>query len=383
VQNVSIIGVGQTRVGERWDRSLRELGGEAVTAALRDAGVERPGALFVGNMLGGVLCKQQNLGALMAEYAGFPGIEAAVVEAACASGGAAFRAAYLAVAAGVCDVAVALGVEKMTDLAIDGVTAGLATAADADYESAQGATFTALNALLMRAYLERHGLARGSLAPFVQAAHHNAVSNPNAMFRYEVDEARYLASPMVADPAGVLDASPVCDGAAAVVLCRGGANGANSGRAIRVLGSGAATDSVGLATRGDPLWFGAVEDSARQAFAQAGLGPHRVDFFELHDAFTIVSALSLEASGFCAAGQGTDFARDEGIQLDGELPISTQGGLKARGHPVGASGLYQIVEAVRQLRGEAGESQVPGCGVGMTQSIGGLATAAYTHILGV
>lgn len=382
MRDVSIVGVGQTPVGEHWQRSLRELGVEAVRAALADAGLDRPQALFVGNMLSGELCGQENLATLVADFAGFPGIEALKIEAACASGGAVVRAAHLAVAAGAHDFVVAVGVEKMTDLAIDGVTAGLATAADADYEAAHGVTFTALNALLMRLYMERYGYKREDFAPFVITAHENAVNNSWAMFRDPITTEDFAQSAMIADPISILDSSPICDGAAAVVLCPTEQARAFTDQPVRILGSATATDTIGLGPRRDPLRFEAVYESAHRAYQQANIRPEDIDFAELHDAFTIVSALSLESICFAARGQGIRFAQDGNITLQGKLPLTTQGGLKARGHPVGASGTYQIVEAVDQLRGRAGANQVPNCSLGLAQSVGGMASVAVTHILG-
>lgn len=383
MRSVSIIGVGQTPVGEHWQKSLRELAVEAVQAALADAGVERPDALFAGNMLSGGLCEQENLATLVADFAGFPGIEALKIEAACASGGAVVRAAHLAVGSGAHDLVVAVGVEKMTDLGGDGVTAGLATAADADYEAAHGVTFTALNALLMRLYMERYGYARRDFAPFVITAHENGVHNPQAMFREAINEKDFLDSPMVAEPISILDSSPVCDGAAAVVLCPTEKARAFTERPVQILASATATDTIGLGPRKDPLWFESAYLSARRVYQQAGVSPKDINFFELHDAFTIVSALSLEACGFAERGQGVRFAQECNIHRNGKLPISTQGGLKARGHPVGASGTYQILEVVDQLRGRAGEAQLGNVRIGMAQSIGGMASVAVTHLLGV
>jgi acetyl-CoA C-acetyltransferase len=383
VREVCIIGAGQTPVGEHWQRSLRELGVEAVRAALADAGVEKPQALFAGNMMSGVLNHQENLATLIADFAGFPGIEAVKIEAACASGGAVVRAAQMAVASGACDIAVAVGVEKMTDLPIDNVTSGLATAADADFEAAHGITFTALNALLMRLYMARYGYQRADFAPFVVHAHENAVANPNAMFHERVTVEDFLGSAMVADPISILDSSPVSDGAAAVVLCPADQARAFTDRPVHILASATATDTTGLATRRDPLRFEACSASAQRAYQQAKLGPEDIDLAELHDAFTIVSALSLEAAGFAEPGAGVRFAQECHISLNGKLPMSTQGGLKARGHPVGASGTYQIVEIVDQLRGRAGANQVKSCEIGLAQSVGGMASVAVTHILGV
>jgi len=382
MREVYIVGIGQTPVGEHWDRPLRELGSEAACAAIADAKAECPQALFVGNMLSGSLCSQENLGTLIADFAGFKGIEAVKIEAACASGGAAVRAAYLAVASGAHDLVVALGVEKMTDLPIDIATTALASAADADYEAAHGITFTALNALMMRLYIERYGVRKDDFATFIVNAHNHAKSNPNAMFRQSVTLEDYASSPMVAEPICILDSSPVADGAAAVVLCSAERARSLSDRPIRILGSSLATDTIGLGTRREPLSCEAIRRSAQLAFKQARVGPKDIDLLEMHDAFSIVSALSLEANGFVEAGHALPFALEGNIGIEGSLPCSTLGGLKARGHPVGASGAYQIVEAVQQLRGQAGKTQVKDCRVAMAQSVGGLASVIVTHILG-
>jgi acetyl-CoA C-acetyltransferase len=382
MRDVCIIGIGQTPVGEHWDHSLRDLGVAATMDALADAGLDRPQALFIGNMLSGALCGQENLGTAVADFCGFPGIEAMKVEAACASGGAAVRAAYFAVASGAFDQVVAVGVEKMTELTIDGVTAALASAADADYEASHGITFTALNALGMSLYMQKYGVERADFAPFIINAHKNATHNPNAMFRSPVTEKDYAKSAMVAEPICILDSSPVADGAAAIVLCAADQAGPLTDKPIRILGSSSATDTLGLADRKAPLECEAIRLSAQRAFEQAGVGPRDIDVAELHDAFSIVSALSLEACGFVEQGQALAFAREGNIAIDGQLPCSTRGGLKARGHPVGASGAYQVVEAVQQLRGDAGETQVKNCKLAMAQSVGGLASVAVTHILG-
>ncbi len=380
MRDVSIIGIGQTPVGEHWDRSLRHLGYEAVKAALSDANIERIDALYVGNMLSQDVSGQAHLGALIADFAGFRGVEAVKVEAACASGAAAFRQALIGVASGLQDIVVAVGIEKMTDDVGSRLTAGLAAAADADYEVIHGVTFVALNALLMRRYMYEYGLQREDFAGFALTAHTNGAGNPYAMFRKAIRREDFLRSGMVADPIGLLDASPMADGAAAVVLCPTEQAREFTGNAIRVKGSALATDSLSLHDRHDPLWLQAAQDSAQRAYRQAGVGPNDISFFELHDAFTIMAALSLEAAGFAERGKGTWLARDGEISLEGKIPVSTRGGLKARGHPVGATGMYQIVEAVQQLRGEAGANQVRNARLGMTQNIGGSGATIVTHI---
>jgi acetyl-CoA C-acetyltransferase len=380
VRDVFIIGAGQTPVGEHWHLGLRDLGAAAVRAALDDAGVDSVDALYAGNMLGGALNGQENIGALLADAAGLLPAEACKVEAACASGGAAVRAAALAVAAGAHDVAVAVGVEKMTDAVSPRVTAALSTAADGDYEASHGLSFVALAALLMRRYMHETGAAREDFAPFAVNAHRNAAANANAMFRQTITAEEFARAPRVASPIGVLDAAPVCDGAAAVVICsRAALHPAH--RAVRIAAAAGATDTIGLAGRADLLSLGAARRSAEKAFAASGFTPADCAFFEVHDAFTIITALSLEACGFAPRGQALRRAAHGCFASGGCVPLSTCGGLKARGHPVGASGAYQIVEAVAQLRGEAGANQVAGARIGLTQSIGGHGSIAVTHLL--
>lgn len=381
MRDVSIVGIGQIPVREHWTHSLQMMGAEAVLLALQDAGVERPEALYVGNMLSGQISGQENLGALIADHAGLRGIEALKVEAACASGAAALRVGYGAVAGGLHDVVVVCGVEKMTDALVEETTAALMSAADAIYEGEHGVSFVALNALLMRRYMHEYGYTRDAFAGFSVNAHRNAVHNPHAMFRRAITTETFGRAKMIASPVSLLDSSAIADGAAAVVLAPTELAQKNGLRAVRITGSAVATDSVALHDRQDPLVLAAARESAQRAYAQAGRGPDEVDFFELHDAFTIMAALSLEACGFAEKGQGVRLAMEDAITPAGRIPISTMGGLKARGHPVGATGLYQVVEATLQLRGEAGGGQVAGCHVGMTQNIGGSGANVITHIL--
>lgn len=380
MRDVSIIGIGQTSVGEHWDKSLRHLAYEALKAALQDANIERADALYVGNMLSGEISGQAHLGPLVADFAGLRGIEAVKVEAACASAAAAFRQAYIGVASGLQDIVIAVGVEKMTDDVGSKLTAGLASAADADYEVIHGVSFVALNALIMQRYMYEYKVGHEDFAGFALNAHANAVHNPKAMFQRPITKDAFLRASMVSDPIGLFDASPMADGAAAVILCPTEQAREFADHPVRIKGSAVATDSLSIHDRRDPLWLQAAESSAQRAYQQAGVGPQDIDFFELHDAFTIMAALSLEAGGFAGRGQGTWLARDGEISLAGKIPIATQGGLKARGHPVGATGLYQIVEAAQQLRGQAGKNQISNARLGMTQNIGGSGATIITHI---
>lgn len=381
MREVAILGLGQMPVGEHWEMSLRDLGAQAVVAALEDAEIERPELLIVGNMLSGSLSHQENLGALIADYAGLRGIEAFKVEAACASGATAVRMAYLAVAGGMVDVAVACGVEKMTDGSTEEATLALAAAADALFESDQGISFVALNAMLMRRYMHEFGYRREDFAEFSVNAHRNAVHNPKAMFQRAITAQAFAEAKMIASPISLLDSAGIGDGAAAVVLGTVDLARDRGKGVIRIAASASATDSVALHDRSDPLALQAIYQSAQRAYAQAGIGPQDIDLFELHDAFTIMSALSLEAAGFAPRGGGVRLALEGEISLQGRIPISTMGGLKARGHPVGATGVYQIVEAALQLQGQAGPNQIPNCRLAMTQNIGGSGANVVTHIL--
>ncbi|HZM70051.1 MAG TPA: thiolase domain-containing protein [Candidatus Cryosericum sp.] len=381
MRKVDVIGIGQTDVREHWARSLRDLAVEAVEAARRDAGVERVDAIFIGNMAASSLCGQANLASLVADACGLLPVEAVTVEAACASGGAAVRAAYLAVAGGAADRALAVGVEKMTDLLTDGVTSALATAADADYEAAHGASFVALNALLMRRYMHEHHVRREDFAPLAVLSHQNALDNPRALYRQPMTADDYARSPLVADPIGVLDSAGIADGAAAVVLSATAPERRSKRPPVRFSGSASATDTLALADRRDPLHWTAVGHAAGAACRMAGLRPKDLDLFELHDAFTIVTALTLEACGFADRGTALKLAAEGRLARDGDLPICTLGGLKGRGHPVGASGVYQVVEVVQQLRREAGKAQVKDARVGLAQSVGGSGSVAVAHVL--
>lgn len=380
---IYILGVGQTPVSKETDLPIRHLAAAAIREAIADAGVERVEALYLGNMLSGILSQQQHLGALVADAAGLRGVEAATAEAACSSGAAAMRWGVMAIASGLHDVVAVAGVEKMTHTDRYATTRALATASDWDSEGAKGYNFVSLNAALMQEYIQRYRVNRSLFAPFAINAHKNALANPHALFHKEIDALIYEQSKLVHDPVRLYDASPICNGSAALVLAAGDALGrAAAGRpAVRVIASASATDSVGIADRRDRLTLDGVMFSSRRAYAQAEIGPADVDIFELHDAYTIMSVLSLEAAGFARPGEGLWLGLNGAIGLQGRLPISTMGGLKARGHPVGATGVYQLAELYLQLTGQAGPNQIPNARTAMAQNIGGTGATVLTHIL--
>lgn len=382
MRQVAILGIGQTKIDEHWDLSLREIGGNAALAAMHDAGVEKVDALFVGNMLSPLVSGQNQLGAFFSDWIGLWGQEAVKVEAACGSGAAAFRAGLMAVASGDIDSALVVGVEKMTDKAGHDVTAALATAADADYEVEQGVSFVGINALVMRRYMHEYGWKHADFAPFSINAHTNAMHNPFARLHQKINLEQFEKSSMIATPINLLDASPIGDGAAAAIIVPAEKVASLNGKPrLMVAGSGAATDSIAVHSRKDPLFLSAAYQSAKRAYEMAEVEPQDIDVFELHDAFSIMSALSLEACGFAERGQGVRLGLDNEIGPKGRVPICTRGGLKARGHPVGATGMYQIVEVAQQLRGECNGTQVEAAKVGMAQNIGGSGATILTHIL--
>jgi acetyl-CoA C-acetyltransferase len=379
MKKVAILGIGQTKIGEHWEKSLREIGGDAAFAAMQDAGLEKVDSLFVGNMLSPIVSGQNQLGTFIADWIGLWKQEAVKIEAACGSGAAAFRAALMAVASGDVESALVVGVEKMTDKAGRDVTAALATAADADYEVDQGVSFVGINALVMRRYMHEFGWKHEDFAPFSINSHANAMHNPYARLHEKITVEKFEKSSMVATPINLLDASPTGDGAAAMVIVP--AEKVARQPRIIVSASAAATDTIAVHSRKDPLFLQAAYLSSKRAYEMAGVTPADIDVFELHDAFSIMSALSLEASGFAERGQGVRLALDNEISIQGRVPVCTRGGLKARGHPVGATGVYQLVEVVQQLRGECGKTQVDGARIGMTQNIGGSGATILTHIL--
>jgi acetyl-CoA C-acetyltransferase len=382
MRSVAISGIGQTKIEEHWDKSLRELAGEAALCALEASGLTRVDAVYAGNMMSSSANHQQHLGPYIADWIGLRFAEALHFEAACSSGAAAFRAGVMAIASGAVESVLVVGVEKMTDSPGDEITAALATAADADWEVDQGISFVALNALIMRRYIHEYGWQKKDFAPFSVNAHANGAHNPYARFQSAISENDYLRAGMIADPINLMDASPMGDGAAAIVLLPEGSPAIPGElKKVKVVASSAATDTIAAHSRAEATWLKAAEISSKAAYSQAGIDFNDIDLFEAHDAFSIMAALSLEACGFSERGQAPRLAAEGAIRPGGRIPISTRGGLKARGHPVGATGVYQLVEVVQQLRGEAAGSQVDDARVGMAQNIGGSGSNIITHIL--
>jgi acetyl-CoA C-acetyltransferase len=379
---IVIAGIGQTEVGEHWDIGLRELAFAAIQNAVKDSGGLKPQSLFVGNMLAPNLSNQAHLGVLLTDYAGLLGIEAVTIEAAGASGGAALRQGYLAVKSGLVDVALVVGVEKFTDQVGSGVETALATASDSDFEAVQGMTPAAQAALLMKRYMHEYDVPKDGFAGFALTAHANGVANKNAMFRKAIKPETYAKAEMVSDPLNMFDMAPNADGAAAVILTRRDLLPSNfSHPLVKIAGSAASSDTLALHDRKDMLYFDTAQISAGKAMKQVGAVLDDIDLFEYHDTFSIYAALQLEAVGFAIKGKGWKLAEDDEISRTGKIPCATMGGMKARGFAGGASGVYQAVDAVTQIRGEGEANQIPNAKTALIQSLGGPASTAVSHVL--
>jgi len=374
--------VGFTKIGDHWNSSLLDLAVEAAQKSLKSAPGVKPEQIFVGNMFSSVGAGQEHLGALLASALGLQGAPAFKVEAACASGGSAFNVAYSLVRSGAINSALVVGVEKMRDIEPEAVSQALAMAESAEYTQFVGATFAALNGLLARYYLEQMGVTRDELSSIPVLDHKNGVTVDHAQFRKVISPDVVARSNLIADPLRLFDCAPVGDGAAAALLVNeAGAAGAK-GPIVEVLGGGVATDEFSIYERKDMLRFSATEKAFKSAMERANLSPSKVGFAELHDAFSVVGALSLEAMGFSKRGMGSKDAAEGKYDLNSELSINTFGGLKARGHPVGATGVYQIAEAYLQLTDGAGKNQLKNVEYGVTQNIGGVDTTSAVHVFG-
>ena len=381
MKEVAIIGVGMTKWGELWEKSLRDISVEAALNCLDDAGVDKVDAITVGAMSGGLFNAQEHLASLVADYLGQRFTPATRVESACASGGLAVKTAYMEVASGLSEYALAIGVEKMTDVDGGEATFALATAADNDNEAFHGVTFPGLYAMMANAHMKKYGTTLEQLSQVAVKNHHNGSMNPHAQFPFKVTLEQVMNSTMVADPMRLLHCSPITDGAAAVLLAPVEvAKKMNRPYAV-ITGIGHATDTIALCQRNDLTKLDVVEQAAQRALKMAGKSIKDVDFAEVHDCFTIAEIMVMEAIGVVKPGQGGPATMKGMTALDGEFPINPSGGLKSKGHPVGATGVAQIVETVTQLRGDAGKRQVKNAGTGMTQNMGGSGASCIIHIL--
>ncbi len=385
MREVAVVGCGVISFGELWSRSLRTMWAEASLNALEDAGLDAVDLITIGCMSSGLFTGQEHLASLLADELGMLGVPAARVESACASGGVALRAGFAEVASGLSDVVLVTGVEKMTDVDGAGATYALGTAADQEWEGFHGITFPGLYAMLARIHMQEYGTTTEQLARVAVKNHANGLLNPHAQYHLKITVDDVFNSTMVADPLHLLDCSPITDGAAAVVLSTvDRARELADGRPIvRITGSGMATDSITLANRGDLAELRAVRLAGERAYAMANREPRQIHVAEVHDCFTIAEIMATEALGFFDRGHGGSAVERGLTSLGGKIPINTSGGLKSKGHPVGATGVAQVVEIVTQLRGEAEQRQVEGARIGLTQNMGGSGGSSVVHILEV
>jgi acetyl-CoA C-acetyltransferase len=380
MRDVAVIGVGMTPWGELWEKSLRTIFVEPALLAIQDAGVDKVDSLIVGSMSSGLFIGQEHLASLLADYLGYGPIPAARVESACAAGSLALKMGFLEVASGFSDVVLVGGVEKMTDVTGNEATYALGTAADQEYEGFHGITFPGLYALIARAHMEKYGTTREQLAMVAVKNHANGSKNPLAQYPFPITVQAVLNSVLVADPLRILDCSPITDGAAAVVLAPVEMAKKLKKPVVKITGLGHATDNIALSGRKDITWLEAVYLAGQQAYKMAGKKPQDIQLVEVHDCFTIAEICVTEALGFAEKGKGGQVVEQGLTSLTGKIPVNTSGGLKSKGHPVGATGVAQVVEVVKQLRGEAGERQVKGARVGMTQNMGGSGGSCLVHI---
>jgi acetyl-CoA C-acetyltransferase len=384
MRDVAIVGVGMQKWGELWEKSFRDLFVEAALNAISDTKIPKIDHMYIGCMTGGLFVGQEHVGSIMADYLGQKHLAATRVESACASGGAALRCGFIEVASGMSDIVLVGGVEKMTDVSGDGATYALATAADQEYEVFHGATFPGLYALMARAYMERYGATRDQLSAVAVKNHDNGLNNPNAQYQMKLTVQQVNESVMVADPLRILDCSPITDGAAALILCPlNRAKEFSDKPPIKIIGCGMATDSIALHDRRDLTSLDAVRISAEQALKMAGKKISDINVTEVHDCFTIAEIIVSEALGMFPAGKGALACANGETRVEGKFPINASGGLKSKGHPVGATGVAQAIEIVHQLRGEAGKRQVKNAKIGMTQNMGGSGGSSVVHIMEV
>ena len=374
MRNVKVAGIGLLKVKEYWDRSIQDLFAEASLKAIKDAGVESIDKVYVSNMSAALMQDQLNTAALMSDAIGMPGLSASRVEAGSASGGVAFHEAVQAVASGFSDAVLVTGVEKMSDILPDVVTTALTMAEEQEYTAYTGVTKTGIAAMIHRLYLDLYAEA-SEVCMMAVKSHEHAVGCKHAQYPFKMSIERAMSSPMEADPIHMMECAGIGDGAAAIVLVPADETG------VEVAGSAVATDYTSIAQRPDPMAMDAIRIAADRAYKMAGITAKKVSLAEIHDDFTINGVLGIEGLGLAKVGEGAKLVSTEEVDRSGKIPVNTFGGLKARGNPLGATGLYQVAEVALQLRGEAGDHQVEGVKYGVAQNAGGMASICAVNVL--
>jgi len=381
LRRVAVISYGMTKVDKHWNKSLRSLFGEAALNAINKVKNPKIDAIIVGNMCASDLSDQNNIGAIVADELGLTPITAYRVEAACGSGGAALLTGFSLVSSGVYDVVMVGGVEKLTDNIGKMISFSLGKAADAEYELFYGATFASLNALLMNRYMYVYKTPREAFADFAVLMHKNGAKNPYAQLPFEINREIALNSEYIADPIRLYDCAPIGDGAAVIILCSLEEASKYTDSFVEIIGISGASDTINIASRDDLLSLKATVTAANNAYKMAKVTPKDIDVAEIHDTFTITAAISLEDLGFCERGKFDKFLYEGAFEPGGIVAINPSGGLKSRGHPVGATGVYQAAEITMQLLGEAGKMQIPNAEIGLTHNMGGVGSSVYVSIM--
>ena len=374
MRNVKVAGIGLLKVKEYWDKSIQDLFAEASIKAISDAGVDEIDKVYVSNMSAALMQDQLNTAALMSDAMGMHGVSASRVEAGSASGGVAFHEAVQAVASGYSDAVLVTGVEKMSDILPDVVTTALAMAEEQEYTAYTGVTKTGIAAMIHRLYLDIYAEPE-EVCMMAVKSHEHAVGCKHAQYPFKMSIERAMSSPMEADPIHMMECAGIGDGAAAIVLVPADDTG------VEVSGSAIATDYTSIAQRPDPMAMDAIRKAADRAYAMAGITAKNVDIAEVQDDFTINGVLGIEGLGLAKVGEGAKLVSSEKFANGEKLPINTFGGLKARGNPLGATGLYQVAEVVLQLRGDAGDHQIKGAKYGVAQNAGGMASICAVNVL--
>ncbi len=381
MRDVAVIGIGMTKWGELWEKSLRDIYVETALMAIEDSGVDHIDSMYIGSMSSGIFVGQEHIAALLADYLGCSPVPSTRVESACASGGLAMRLGFIEVASGMNDIVLVSGIEKMTDVGGDEATYALGTAADQEYECYHGVTFPGLYALIAVDHMNKYGTTRKQMAQVAVKNHLNGSKNPLAQFPFKITVDDVLNSVKVADPLRILDCSPITDGAAAAIICPVElAKKLKKDPIIKVIGTGNATDSIALSQREEISWLESTYRAGKRAYDMAGIKPSDIDLFEVHDCFTIAELCVMEALGIVEKGKSGEAVEKGRTSIEGDIPINPSGGLKSKGHPVGATGIAQVVEVIKQLRGKAKERQVKDARIGLTQNMGGSGASTVVHI---
>jgi acetyl-CoA C-acetyltransferase len=380
---VAIIGIGKTAFGAFPDKDLRGLAVESAEKSMKNARVE-PGqieAFYLGNFAGPSFVGQSHLAPFVAGSMGITGVPCTRVEAACASSGSAFFHGVSAVGAGLYDIVLVTGVEKMTSQDTPRVAEILAMAGECGTEGKAGATFPALFAMIANRHMHQYGTKREHLAAVAVKNHANGAKNPDAHMKKVITLEQALNGKPIAEPLTVYDCSLVSDGAASVILCPLERAREFTDKPVRVLGIAHTSDYVALDRKADITTFEAVRAGAEKAYRMAGVGPTDIDLAEVHDCFTIAEIVAIEDLGFAEKGRGGFYTAEGNTAIGGSKPVNTSGGLKSKGHPVGATGVAQICDLVLQIRGEAGERQVAGRNIGLAQNLGGSGASCVVTIV--